>query len=576
MVNVLTMGSVLLAGAIGFLSISLPVSASEPYQDYRKRIESSQNITALNDGLFGDVISLYNGKTEFSVTDIDIQGNNALAVRLHRRFNVELSVTGTASSFNAALNGAGGWDVDVPYISATIQGASWSSQRCSVHIAPSVSSPFSLVEVWQGNTIHIPGSGDRTMLGVEANTPVPADGVSRKWTTSQRDAIDCIPMVSGLSGEGYRVTTTAGDRYYFNVSVSKYSGTLEKMLGMDNSASISRNKIYFLATKVEDRFGNVVNYQYDADGHVTRIWSSDGREINATYNGGNIVSATANGRTWNYGYTTVEGQARLQSVTQPDGSRWSYGYSSAMSPSYVAWDGNSTSNCLEQPPEIPLDFVITMTHPSGATGRFAFSNSRHYRSGIHMSQCTQRITAGPEGSTYYYELTTPNFFDVMSLYKKEIGGPGVASPQVWSYSYGGGVQTLWGSRNSAAVYPCTTCASEKEVVVTNPDATKIKYRYGFLYALNEGRLLGSSVLNAAGQIIKTSTTTYMTTAQTTGQSFASRFGLIYNGDDPSTAEVRPVISEVTQQNGVTFSTVNNTFDAYARPTSVTRSSALTP
>jgi len=41
------------------------VSAVQPYQEYRKLIESAQNLTALKDDLFGESVSLYNGKTEF-------------------------------------------------------------------------------------------------------------------------------------------------------------------------------------------------------------------------------------------------------------------------------------------------------------------------------------------------------------------------------------------------------------------------------------------------------------------------------------------------------------------------------
>jgi len=558
------------------LGSSFPVWSSEPYHDYRKRIESSQNLTSLSDALFGESVSLYNGKTEFLVTDIDLPGNGSLPVRLQRRFNVELSLTGTASSFNASLNGAGGWDVDVPYITGTFQGDGWRSDRCSGHFVPSVGAPFSYVEVWQGNTIHIPGAGDRTMLALEASTARPTDGVVRKWTSNQRDAIDCIPMISGIAGEGYRVTTTAGEKYYFNFSVSKYAGTLTKSIGMPMPSSVSRNRIYLLATKIEDRFGNVVNYQYDALGHPTRIWANDGREIVASYAAGNISSASANGRSWSYAYTTVEGQSRLLSVTQPDGRTWSFNYSNALSPSYVVWDGGSTSDCAEQPNPIPLDFVLSMTHPSGAIGKFTFSNTRHWRSGVHMSSCNQRVSNSPFGSTYYYELDTPNFFDVMSLYEKSIAGAGIAAPLKWTYRYEGGVQHLWGSRGAAAIYPCTTCPVEKEVLVTNPDRTKTKYRYGFLYALNDGRLLGSSVLTAAGTVLSTSDTRFMTTAEVQGQPFAPRFGLIFNGDDPSIAQVRPVVSSTVQQNGMVLTTTHNAFDTYARPVSVTKSSSPTP
>lgn len=199
----------------GFFSKSYAV---EPYQEYSKRIQTAQNMTTLKNDLFGESVSLYNGKTDFSVTDIDLPGNDALPVRLSRRFSVELHLTGSASTFNANLEGAGGWDVDVPYISGTFPGAgsSWADTRCSANMVPSVSTQFYLTDIWQGNTIHIPGGGDRTMLALEANTPRPNDGVAHKWSTSQRDGIDCIPMLSGLTGEGYRVTNTEGVRYSFN------------------------------------------------------------------------------------------------------------------------------------------------------------------------------------------------------------------------------------------------------------------------------------------------------------------------------------------------------------------------
>jgi len=554
-------------------------SAIEVYQEYRKRIESAQNLTALKNDLFGDSVSLYNGKTDFDVTDIDLPGNNALPVRLQRRFNVELHLAGTAANFNSNLEGAGGWDIDVPHISgifAPVDG--WASNRCSGSMVPNVNGSFSVNEIWQGNTIHIPGGGDRTMLGKLAETPAPSDGVARKWSTVQRDAIDCIPMKSGLAGEGFRVTTTQGMRYYFDIAAQRYAGQLEKRISPDLPArTAGRTRVFLLASKIEDRFGNAVEYQYDGNGHPTRIWSSDGREITAGYDGGNIAWAATSGRTWSYQYTSVEGQTRLSRVVLPDNSNWRYGYSSALSPNFIPWDGNSRADCGEQPPPVPADFTFSVEHPSGATGSFVFSNARHYRSGIHMSQCVRRLASGEWGSTVYYELVTPDFFDIMSLYSKTISGPGIPRPLTWSYGYGSGGGGLWGSSASPAVYPCTTCQTEKAVVVVNPDGTKTQYRYGSLYALNEGRLLGSSVLDQNGNVLRTESTQYMTTAETSSQPFTTPtygaiHGLIYNGDDPSTAQIRPVVGTTITQDGTTYSSTSSGFDVFARPGTVTRAS----
>lgn len=156
------------------------VSAVEPYQEYRKLIESAQNLTALKDDLFGESVSLYNGKTEFSVTDVSLPGNNALPVQMRRRFSVEMDLVGSGS-FNASLDGVGGWEVDTPYITGMFPGASaWLNNRCSGDMVPQWPISFRLNEVWQGNMIHVPGGGDRTMLGAWNNTPMPTDGVARK------------------------------------------------------------------------------------------------------------------------------------------------------------------------------------------------------------------------------------------------------------------------------------------------------------------------------------------------------------------------------------------------------------
>ncbi|MCC7633395.1 RHS repeat protein [Stenotrophomonas rhizophila] len=548
----------------------LPATAVEPYQEYRKLVESAQNLTALQDDLFGEKVNLYTGKTQFLATDIDLPGNNSLPVRLTRRFSVEVDLVGTPASFNANIDGVGGWEVDVPHISGTFGGAgSWPDTRCSVSMAPTYNIAFKLTDIWQGNTIHIPDGGDRVMLLAEANTPRPNDGVARKWSTSQRDAIDCIPMRSGLTGEGYRVGTTEGLSYYFDTSTTRYAGTLEKSLGGASRARSSRERIYLLATRVEDRFGNWVQYAYNGDGRPVRVWSSDGREINLVYNGNLLATASAAGRTWSYSHGQVDGADRLAAVVRPDGSRWTYSYSSALRVSSPFWDGNTRPGCGEQPPELNATLKMIIGHPSGAVGEFNLRNARHYRSGIHASECSRKTA---NNGSYYYELATPNFFDVVSLFSKTITGPGINAPLRWSYGYDSGYQALWGNPDTGGVYPCTTCKSEKTVSVTNPDGSSVRYRYGSQYALNEGRLLGSSNLDAAGSVLRSNSSLYMTSNEVANQPFAPRFGIIWNGEDPSTAEVRPVVVEAIEQDGVSYQTSMLAFDDMARPTRVNQSS----
>lgn len=528
----------------------------------------------------GDSVSLYNGATGFSATDISLPGNNALPVQLSRRFSVELHPTGVNGEADASLYGAGNWDVDVPYITATyVSGAGWAANRCSAASIPSAAG-FDPTDYWHGNSIHVPGGGDRPMLLLqESGIPRVADGAQHLWTTRERDMFTCIAMKSGLSGEGFKMLTTSGLRYYFDVAVSRYAGFMSFTPGEGlQPFSVSRTQYYLLASKIEDRFGNTVDLIYNADGHPTSITSSDGRTIALTYAGGRLTSATANGRTWQYGYGSGATAGLLTSVTLPDASNWQYAYAGTLAPDAgAAWDGNSNSSCNLKPPAIPASFGLTITHPSGAVGVFQFANLRHYRAGVHMSECLQRASGG----TYYYKLHTPNYFDVMSLQSKALSGPGLV-PMTWGYNYGISNQGLWGS-GGPAVYPCATCPTEKTVIVTRPDNTKQQYRYGFLYALNEGKLLGSSTLDEDGTVLRTETTTYLTEAEVTGQNFFPRYGTVFGSTDPSVAAVRPVTQQTIQQDGATFTMQVNTgcstsavycFDTYGNPTKVTRFSSL--
>jgi len=549
-------------------------SAIEPYQEYRKHIESAQNLTALKDDLMGDSVSLYNGKTDFAVTDVSLPGNNGLPVELRRHFSAELDLVG-GNSYNANLDGVGGWEVDVPNISGTFPATGWGDTRCSGHMVPTYPPAFQLTEIWQGNQVHIPGAGDRTMLGLNADTPRPSDGIARKWTTAQRDAIDCIPMKAGMTGEGFRLKTTEGVSYYFDTATSRLAGTLDRSAGEGGRARTSRNRVYVQASKVEDRFGNWVQYSYNSEGKPVRIWSSDGREIVLAYTGSHLATATAAGRTWSYSYGSVDGQKRLTRVLLPDGSAWSYGYSSALRVDPAPWDGNSRPNCAEQPPAVAGELTMTIGHPSGAVGTFKLENMRHGRSGVHLSECLQRVNNSVnEPSSYYYVLGRPFFFDVVSLKSKTIIGPGLPKALTWAYDYGNGGEAMWGSRAAPAVYPCTTCKQEKRVVVSNPDGTRIVYSYGVLFGANEGRLLGTITLDSAGNTASARSSVYMTTAEADAQPFASRYGLIFNGDDPSSAEVRPVVAEAIDQDGESYQTSMLSFDSLARPMRINKSSAL--
>ena len=549
--------------------------------EYGKRIEATQQISALEDGFAGESVSLYNGATTFTVTDIDIPGNSKLPVRLARRLAIELQPQDQIQPYDSLLHGVGNWDVDVPYMAATYPTSTgWNSDRCSTgSVPPTAMGPEGLFwrsEVWQGITIHVPGRGDATALGLDSQVPVPSSGGPYRLTTTNRDAFDCIPMKSGLSGEGFRMTTTDGVRYYFDVGTTRTASKLvkyiDKLDGIPGKVPIylERNRYYLLASKIEDRFGNTVQFQYDANGHPTHIWSNDGRDISLTYSGGRLSSATSGGRTWQYQY---DASGNLTTVVLPDTSHWQYAYSGTLMPAAPAPNESLPLPWCQGFTAIVSDeFILTATHPSGAVATFQFDNTRHFRSGVHASECVQ--VGDPANPSY--DLLVPYFFDVMSLTQKTLSGPGLPTA-TWQYTYDYGTPPsgLWGSHTDPANYPCTTCAQYKTVTVSNPDGSKQRYRFGMVYWLNDGRLLQTDTLRADGSVIRTETSDYLTEAAAGNQPFYPQYGHVLGGvADPVTERIRPVVQSQITQDGTTFTTTTNAFDGYARATTQTESSSL--
>jgi YD repeat-containing protein len=563
--------------------------AAQPYQEYRKHVEAAQTITALTDELMGDSVSLYNGATEFTATDIDLPGNNALPVQLRRRFSIEITPVGSGSLSDPNYRGAGNWDIDVPHISGVYGPQGWEAARCNDGNEPNVPTPFHVTDVWNGNTVHVPGAGDRKMLKLAwAEIPKPSDSETYKWTTRERDMFTCIPMHSGvLGGEGFLMETTSGLRYYFDVATSRNAGHMTYQAGEQFlPASVGRSKYYLLARKIVDRFGNAVTFTYNAAGHPERIESSDGRVIVLTYVNGRLDKATANGRIWQYQYWTGT-PAMLKTVLLPgtNGGKWEYAHTGTLYPDDGGvWEVGTGPDCHLKPPAVAASFSITITHPSGAVGAFQFANKRHPRSGIHARACV--VNPVQQNGTWFdtYKLYIPNYFDVMSLGQKSLSGPGLTA-RTWTYVFPQGNVALWGSRDQDFTYPCTNttaCPVEKTVTVHEPDGTSKQYRYGYLYSANEGRLLGTTTLDENDVVRRTETTTYL--PEPPGQqNFYPMYGQGFGLDDPSTLAVRPVIAHTIAQDGATFTMQVKTgcgsagrycFDIYGHPTAVTKASSL--
>lgn len=526
-----------------------------PPMEYSKFLKSAEMVGPLKDGLFGDQVSMYNGQTEFVVTDASLQGNSALPVSLSRRFSV------VAQTSPTAYRGFGIWDVEVPHLSGTFATGSrkWNigyngvTNRCSQFFMADVPPIVYASDVHKGVQMHIPGRGDQDLIGMqESGNPMPTDGRSYIWGTRDGARFQCKPTTAnGYPGEGFIALLPDGTRYTFDVALEK----IDVSMRLAQNLSVGRIKIYLLASRVEDRFGNWVNYQYNSAGKVTSIVSNDARSITFAYVGENIASANVNGRVWTYGYSAADA-LQLTSVTAPDGSRYTYRYlvdgvdSTYMKPRYVPWDG-SGGGCPDQDYN-PTSFTLMASHPSGASGTFEFTYGRQRKSGVPNTACVLSPNAG-------WQLRTPDYFDLYVLRSKVITGPGLP-PLTWNYVY-----SLGGSGRTNQPIPCTTCSSSKWNHVVNPDGSQSWEQYGTLYQVNDGRLLGKRAVSAQGQVLRSEELTYVSDSEAATQPFPGTYGAFLYNAEPSSARIRPVKTAVVTQDGTAFTNTVNSFDNFARP-----------
>lgn len=537
----------------------------EPYHEYDKKVRSAEQIGALSQGLFGDQINVYDQSTVFRHVDIDVPGNNPLPVTLARKLVIRpVPAIGVPPERYA---GAGDWDIDVPFISGVFDamygwntGIAGAQPRCSTNFYPKTLSPRRIENIWSGYTVNIPGESARTLIGYPAEPFVKPDGAVRRWTTASMDTVSCTPMVSGYPGEGFVLETTAGIKYFFNKATTRTAGVMRS-----GAKSVPRVEVFLLASRIEDRFGNSVNYTYNSNGHATIIEASDGRRIDLAYSGNRLDSATAHGRTWIYGYNG----ALLHTVELPDSSMWRFEHPSNMRLGHQPWTEDPGPGCGTLPPLELKDYSLQVYHPAGAEGTFNFSHKRNFRAGIPSSFCQSE--SQPSGPVRHY-LDTPFHFDTFSLISKIIQGPGISVPLIWSYQeevFGEDPPGLW----SGTVPPCLSCLDSKLISIRQPDGSTVSERYGVIFALNEGKLLERRVAGSSG-IISTESLAYISDAEVAAHAFPDRYGSLWGGSDESAVKIRPLKSRVIAQQGVSFEWAATDFDTRGRATISTRSSSL--
>lgn len=300
-----------------------------------------------------------------------------------------------------------------------------------------------------------------------------------------------------------------------------------------------------------------------ADESLTEIRASDGRLITFAYPTGGVTAtahaaAPALDKTWTYSSSSSDGLR----VTLPDGSYWT-----AKSPQLRITRDNDAPYC-DYPGSFnsfvaaPIQF--TMRHPSGAVGVFEVAPVRHKRNQVE-NPCHDWQVEDP-----YFDAGRPIYYENFALVKKSISGPGIPTLE-WALSYSPGVYGSYAGDNCSTFGPCTSTTT-----VTNPDLTKARYTFGTQFYIDEGKLLRTEVLTAAGATVRNESTSYATNP--VNPPYAFRIGTTdqeYGYEDAFGAVMAvPLTSTTIAQDGATFSKTVNSFNQYAAPANVTRSSSL--
>lgn len=549
-----------------------PLTSSQAGVFYEDRLKGLGELTSLGNDLFGDRISLYTGGMQFTQVDVDLPGNNALPVRFSRT----LKMGGRRDTFKSMSD----WDLDIPYISGMFGQSGWVSmvpgeplRRCSIPLnapqqasAPSefvgsgqgsVGFAFDPYFFWGGLSLNLPGTESKPMIILDAAAKQPTDGNSYHWTTADRWVFSCLPGTSnGVSGEAFMAHAPNGDRYWFDRIIAIPRGTMTANYGngsFNYTSTMGLREFRAMVTRVEDREGNFVTFTYSTD--QTVVSASDGRSMVINRGPDGVASVVADGRTWNYEYSGTAGGRKLSRVILPDGSSWSINAGAAFDNPIGGW--RNCADFVSFTPGPSSSATVVMTHPSGATGTFELSYRIHGR------------TNAPNTCRSFTQVFYPvesHLLTVLALNRKTISGPGL-SPLTWDYQY----SPLAASLDTGQHIYCSTtpCPETRTVTVAREDGSWNRYTFSQKYGDLEGRMLTEERGNAQG--------------------VARRIDLQYRrnpdgsyariGNNPCWAcskeeEVpKPLQSRITTQDGQSFMYRVDQFDAYARPTQVTRSSS---
>lgn len=580
------------------------VSAEEvaPQDEYMKRLKVHQTIQPLGETPFGESINLYTGELSFRQTDVSLEGTGPTIVLARETTTAQtrelrllpgafhdwvLSVPRieTLMPMASTRPPTGGAAVSTPgqywKVSAFANDTTGTDARCSHFGVPRYTSPIHIDDWWQGYELITEDGGRQQLLKRTAENPgKPAmvDGGGQPLAfpavTAQHWQLTCLPTTSnGQAGEAFLAIAPNGNKYYFDYLVGERASAIARESGM-GTTNYYQQRMWatMYVSRIEDRFGNRVDYQYTGD-RLTSITGSDGRAVSILWRSDARVidqiivqPADAQPQVWRYEYSnaTTAGRIRywLSAVVQPDNARWSF--SLANLDTNAGLPGFSDCGVRTNPQNHLISATSTVTHPSGLVGTFGLGPAWHARSHV-PSACIQDSADSP-----FYEAIPP-LYGTYSLLQKQFSGPGLVTA-TWLYRY----SDPQGSTTEDACVGSNSCAAAASVTVTAPDGNIHRYVHGTRWGALEGKLLSTETYQGSTTLLRTETVDY---AGSAAGPYPSRIGDSMQGWRSNVAKSEtwtPARQTRIVQDSRVFSRDVQEFDTQARPVRVQRSSSPTP
>ncbi|MCY7354817.1 MAG: hypothetical protein LH470_07040 [Lysobacter sp.] len=561
--------------------------------EYNRRLQVYQTVQPPGDTPFGEQLNPYTGDLTFSQTDVVLEGLGP-TIRLVR--DLQSFQNSDASLVPPAF---GDWNLSIPRIQTltdaptgttpiTTPGMNWVVSyktdpnrfaRCTRFNRPNYFGTLDDPEAgWNGMTLLTEDGVQQTILKRSTqNTLQPAlldaggNPIPFPAVTLQNWQIGCLPATSnGEAGEAFLVVSPEGTKYRFDYLIGERALTIKQMDPYGSPMWLKQRRMLakMYVSRIEDRFGNWVQYNYSG-AKLSSITSKDDRTIILTWRSDvpvissiSVQPSSGPVRTWQYEYTGVTStSATLSAVVLPDASRWTFNLQNLGG---VSLSSEQLSGCTTRSlTPSGASYVSTVTAPSGLMGQFTVSPIWHARSYVETG-CVQN----PDFS---YSEAIPPLFGTYALTRKEFSGPGV-TPQAWTYAYAPAI----GSAARDACAANNSCADTTWIDVTDPQGDRMRYTYSNRWGATEGKELVADSYQGSSTLLRSQRLIYAPFNQGPYPSNLGETMMDWRSNNAKQETWTPTKQRTMTQQGSVFTWAVSSFDPFARPLTVTRSSAPAP